>query len=255
MMLCMSPVGRWPIYQLETGEPFNMLEWYNIVGGVGALCWLVAYLIVIRTCQRQQTYGIPLVAISLNLTWELMDSFFLPDPIPAWVWLDRSWFIVDVLIVTQLFRYGRRWQQLASVRQHFLVVVLSVLLLAFVGQYSWVTTFHDTLGIILAFVINLIMSVLFVFFYFSRTASGGQGLITSVAWLKMLGTALSSVQCYFLLPQIHPIDPSTTRLPTYSFFYFLFVGCFLFDCLYIYLVQRGERTKSQAPINREPVQA
>lgn len=234
-LLASSPVGRWPLYQLETGEPFDMSSWYNWVGGVGALCWLIAYVITIVTCQREKTYGVPLLAICLNFTWELMDSFFLPDPIWLWKVIDRSWLLVDIAILSQLLRFGRQFQGALLVRRYFLPLVLTTLLLAFVGQYSWVTTLHDTLGIILAFVINLIMSGLFLSFYFERRETGA-GLSLPVAWLKMLGTLLSSVQCTFLLPIIHPTTASTTAFPTYAFFYFLFAACFILDCAYIALL-------------------
>jgi hypothetical protein len=105
-----------------------------------------------------------------------------------------------------------------------------------------VTTFKDTLGIILAFVINLVMSALFIPFYFTRRESG-RGLSLPVAWLKMIGTVLSSLQCYFLLPFIHPVPASTTQAGPYAFFHFLFVACFVLDVTYIMLLSadRGKR--------------
>jgi hypothetical protein len=233
--LAASPVGRWPLYQLETGEPFDMAAWYNWVGAVGAACWLAAYVLVIVLCRKQTTYGVPLVAICLNCTWELMDSFFLPDPVPVWVLIDRSWFLVDVLIVSQLLRFGKKEQIWQEVQKAFFVIVALTLGFAFIGQYAWVTTFHDTLGIILAFVINLVMSALYLPFYFTRRNSG-HGLSLPVAWLKMIGTALSSIQCHFLIPLIHPVAPSTTHLGPYAFLHFMFVACFVLDVAYIVLL-------------------
>jgi len=244
-LLAASPVGRWPLYQLETGEPFDMSAWYNWVGAVGAACWVAAYVLVIIRCHKQATYGVPLVAICLNFTWELMDSFFLPDPVPLWVAIDRAWLLVDLAILSQLFRYGKREQVWPEVQKTFPVLVTVLLVLAFFGQYAWVTTFHDTLGIVLAFVINLVMSALFLPFYFQRQGSG-RGLSLPVAWLKMIGTALSSVQCYFLIPLIHPVSASTTSLGPYAFFHFLFVACFLLDVAYIALLMR-DRTGKATP--------
>lgn len=243
MTSAFSPIGRWPVYQLETGEPFDMSAWYNWVGGVGAACWLVAYIITIRDGFRHKTYGIPLVAISLNFTWELMDSFFLPDPILLWKIIDYLWFSMDALIVYQLFKFGRAEQKVPELKSAFLWITSCILIAAFLGQYAWVTTMHDTLGLILAFVINLVMSALFISFFFERRDSG-RGLSLWVAWLKMLGTGLSSVQCYFLLPLVHPVEPSTTAFPTYSFFWALFLGCFVLDCCYIALVARWTKRQN-----------
>lgn len=242
MRLFASPIGRWPLYQLETGEPFDMAAWYNWVGGVGAACWLVAYIITIIGSFRSKTYGIPLLAICLNFTWELMDTFTLSDPILLWKVIDYLWFSMDVLIVYQLFKFGAGEQKIAELRRGFSMIAAATLILAFIGQYAWVTTIHDTLGLVLAFVINLVMSALFISFFFERRDSG-RGLSLPVAWLKMLGTALSSVQCYFLLPLVHPVEPSTTAFPTYAFFWFLFVGCFVLDCIYIFLVTSWQRQR------------
>jgi hypothetical protein len=239
-----SPVGRWPLYQLETGEPFDMSAWYNWVGAVGAACWLAAYVLVIVQGHKQATYGVPLLAVCLNFTWELMDSFFLPDPVAIWKIIDRAWLLVDLVILSQLFRYGKAEQVWPEVRRAFTALLPLLLCLAFVGQYAWVTTFHDTLGIVLAFVINLVMSALYLPFYFKRRGSG-KGLSLPVAWLKMLGTALSSLQCYFLIPLIHPVAPSTTRLGTYAFFHFLFVACFALDVLYVVLLSARRTPQSQ----------
>lgn len=236
-----SPIGRWPVYQLETGEPFDMSAWYNWVGGVGAACWLVAYVITIVRGFKEKTFGIPLVAICLNFTWELMDSFFLPDPILLWKVIDYAWLLMDFVIVYQLWRFGEREQSQPELRKYFHPMVLLLMGCAFLGQYSWVTTFHDTLGLVLAFVINLVMSALFIGFFFERRATG-RGLSLPVAWLKMLGTALSSVQCYFLIPLVHPVSESVTVLPTYAFFWFLFGSCFVLDCAYIALVTRAKST-------------
>src|SRR5688572_10128985 len=212
-----------------------MSAWYNWVGGVGAACWLAAYVLVILQGHKQATYGVPLLAVCLNFTWELMDSFFLPDPVPVWVIIDRAWFLVDLVIATQLFLYGKREQLWPELQRTFYVLLPLTLGAAFVGQYAWVTSFHDTLGILLAFVINLIMSALFLPFYFRRRDTG-QGLSLPVDWLKMVGTALSSVQCYFLIPLIHPIAASTTHFGPYAFFHFLFVACFALDVVYIVLL-------------------
>lgn len=242
MTLVGSPIGRWPIYQLETGVPFDMGAWYNWVGGVGAACWLGAYIVTIVQSFRERTYGLPLLAICLNFTWEFMDTFTLSDPILLWKVIDYLWFAMDVLIVYQLFRFGRSEQKIAEVRRGFYWIVALTLLGAFVGQYAWVTTFHDTLGLVLAFVINFVMSALFITFFFDRRDSL-RGLSLSVAWLKMLGTALSSVQCYFLIPLVHPVAKSTTAFPAYAFLWFLFVGCFVLDCIYIGLVARFQHSR------------
>jgi hypothetical protein len=237
--LTFAPVEAFPIYQLDQGEPFDLLAWYNLVGGAGYLLWLVAYVLVIRRGAIDRTYAIPFVAICLNFTWEAMDSFFLPDPVPFFEWVDRAWFLLDCAIVWQLVRYGKKEQTIPEIRNNFYAVVAGTMVLAFVGQYAFVDTFHDTLGFIAAFVINFVMSVLFVFFFFARR-DDRRGLSLGAAWCKLLGTALASVQCVFLLPKIHPLTPvAYSVVGPYAFFHVLFVGILLVDGIYLYLLMRS----------------
>lgn len=236
------PVGTFPVYQLDQGEPFNLLAPYNLIGAVGYALWLVAYILVIRKGFKDKTYAIPLLPICLNFTWEFMDSWILPDPVYFWKWVDRAWFLLDVAILYQLFRYGRKEQKIPELQRWFYPIVIVTLLLAFWGQYTFVTTFHDTLGFIAAFAINLVMSVIFPFFYFARRDL--HGLSWGAAWCKLIGTGLASIQCIFLFPKIHPLSPvAYSPLSPYSFFYFLFVAIFVFDCVYVGLLWRARKQR------------
>jgi len=121
--LAMVPVGTFPVYQLDQGQPFNLLANYNLIGAVGYLLWLVAYVLVIRQGKRDKTYAIPLLPICLNFTWEFMDSWVLPDPVSFWKWIDRAWFLLDVAILGQLLRYGRKEQVIPEMKRYFYPVV------------------------------------------------------------------------------------------------------------------------------------
>lgn len=239
-LLLANPVGTFPIYQLDQGEPFNLLAPYNLIGAVGYALWLVAYILVIRQGHRDRTYAIPLVPICLNFAWEFMDSWVLPDQVLFWKWVDRAWFLLDVAILWQLLRYGRKEMRIPELQRFFYPIVAVTLLLAFWGQYTFVTTFHDSLGFIAAFAINTVMSVLFPFFYFARRDL--RGLSWGAAWCKLFGTALASIQCVFLFPIIHPLEkvPYTDLSPD-SFFYFMFLTIFAFDCVYVGLLWRARR--------------
>jgi len=109
-LLAASPVGRWPIYQLETGAPFDMSAWYNWVGAVGAVSWLVAYILVIVQGNKQATYGVPLIAICLILTWVLIYSICFTYLVSNWTSVDRTWFIADVLYARNNPMYARLLQ-------------------------------------------------------------------------------------------------------------------------------------------------
>ena len=244
----LNPIGTFPIYQLDQGQPFDLLAPYNLLGAIGYALWLVAYVLVIRQGRRDKIYAIPLLPICLNFTWEFMDSWVLPDQVLFWKWIDRGWFFLDVAILWQLLRYGKDAQTIPELKRWFYPIVVVTLLLAFWGQYTFVTTFHDTLGFIAAFVINLVMSAIFPFFLFGRRGEEKmRGISLPAAWCKLFGTGFASVQCVFLFPRIHPLPEEVAYSPLSrdSFFYFLFIAIFLLDCVYVALIYR-ERARARA---------
>jgi hypothetical protein len=201
--------------------------WALASGVAGCVLWGAAYLVVIITCFRQKTYGIPLAAICMNITWEILSVFFwvAVRHEPAFHYADIAWLGMDLVIISQLLLYGREQQRIGQIREYFYLVVAGTLILAFLGQYTFPMTYRDEDGFVLAFIINMGMSILFVFMFFARPDL--RGLSYSVAWLKMLGTLCESIMCVAWMPAKHP------EVTNFSFFYFLYITTFIFDCIYI----------------------
>ncbi len=204
---------------------------YNIIGGIACALWTVAYVQMFRQSKKDQAYGVPLVAVCLNITWELLYSFFAPIPNELWILLDRSWFVMDVFIIYQVFKYGRENQRIPEVKKHFNLVMAVALILSVIGHESFRQSIRDPLGLISAYIINFVMSVLFVFMVLERR--DGRGLSWSAAWLKAIGSLGASVQCYYLVPLVND------GLGSQHFLYFLYGGIAFFDSLYIYLLWRA----------------
>jgi hypothetical protein len=225
---------------LEVSQP------YNIVGAVACALWTVAYVQMVRQARKDQAYAVPMVAIAMNFTWELIYSFLAPDPSWLWLLLDRSWFVFDVVILYQLLKYGRANQTIPELQKHFYVIVAGVLVLSFAGHEAFRYTIRDPLGLISAYVINFVMSILFVFLALDRRST--KGLSWSGAWLKAIGSFGASVQCYFLIPLVNDAPP------TQYFLYFLYAGIALFDGIYIYLLWTF-RKNSPAPVSSNEARA
>lgn len=231
------------------GPPLDPFNWYNLIGGLGCLAWLVAYALVILQGSRQKTYGIPMIAVCLNFTWEFLASFVLDRQsgvkvVGVWLFFDRSWILVDAFIVWQLLRYGRAQQQIPEVKRFFYPIVAAVMLIAFGAQLAFTHTYMDPYGIIDAYVINLVMSILFIVRYFERRDSSG--LAYAVAWTKGIATALTSIECFFLLPAIHP------SMACHWFPRYLTVAVFFFDCVYVGLLWDARRTAKAKRLAEAP---
>lgn len=225
-----------PLYTFEGIDPaaFDLWAWFNLVGAAGCVCWVVAYVLIIRRSHLDRANGLPMIAVALNFSWELLASFFFPNPVALWHAFDRVWLAVDVIIVYQTLRFGPPFQRIPAIRRHFPVVFGIVFALGFLGQFTFVADYPDRLGLVVAFMINLVMSVMFVFMLLDRH-DDPKGISVGGAWFKMLGTLGTSIECHFV---VRMIDPELGGL---RFLTFLCATIFAFDCLYIYLATRAVR--------------
>ncbi len=172
------------------------------------------------------------------------------------------------MILIQVFRFGRARQVIPQVREYFVPVVVGTLILSFLGHLTFhrhVTAnsiFPDESGTIPAFIISLVMSVLFVGMYYARP--DGAGLSKTVAWTKFVGTLCYSVGNTMILMRMPTVQyevqvrqsgteqwntagmiGNTTIHP--GFLYFLFTGIAIFDLIYLWLLYRGPYATRRAP--------
>jgi hypothetical protein len=133
-----------------------------------------------------------------------------------------------------LLKNGRREMVIPEARRFFFPLLALLTLGALVGEHSFVMTYFDRLGLTTAFLINLVMSALFIPFFFARR-SNQRGLSLPAAWCKMLGTLGTGIECHVV---VRLIDP---ELPTRAFLSFLCLSIFLLDCSYIALLTFVER--------------
>ena len=116
------------------------------------------------------------------------------------------WLLADVPNVWLLVRFGRASQKIPYIRAHYYVALVATFVLCFVGHLCYRDTGAYMGGTQSAYIINYVMSVLFVFLYFDRPDA--KGLSYGGAWTKMLGTAFLS------LANI-PVWPQDPRAPPY----------------------------------------
>ena len=229
------------------------------LGFLGDLLWLVVYVLAIRIAIRQQTYAIPAAAIVLNVTWEFVHSVIFPPPAAIDLMATLLWLAFDLVILIQLFRPGREGQTTPEGRRTFRWAVLAGVVVAVLGHatfYLNVTAnsiFPDRGGVISAYLINLVMSILFIQLFFDRP--DGRGISKGIAWCKMLGTGAVSlantISIFHLPPIVYQVqirrndsspwqDMGTIGSSTIhpGFLYFLFLSVFVADLIYVVLVSR-----------------
>jgi len=184
------------------------------------LFWTITYLLIIRRSYLDKTYGMPMVAICANISWEFIFSFVHPHPLPQ-LYIDYLWLLFDFGILVQYLRYGKKEfpEKLPKVLfwpTFLFTLVFSALTILLISQ-----EFNEYIGIYAAFGQNLVMSVLFIHLFLKREDVAGQSLY--IALSKMIGTLFPSVLFYLYFPHSYLLM-------------LLYAGIFIFDVTYFLLL-------------------
>ncbi|MBT5200421.1 MAG: hypothetical protein HOK63_04635 [Thaumarchaeota archaeon] len=202
---------------------------------IGGLFWSATYILIIRRGFKEKTFGMPLVALCANISWEAIFAFYSPHDAPQ-LYINYIWFALDAVIVFQFLKYGKKEFPKFSKWQFFTVFTLgiSVAVPMIIGiNYE----FEDKSGVYAAFGQNLMMSILFVSWLANRKGIDGQSIY--IALFKMIGTGLSSLAFF----TYRPIAQDSNLLQ------FLFVAIFVFDVIYTIGLYRKCK-KIESPFKR-----
>jgi len=185
---------------------------------IGGLFWSATYILIIRRGFKDKTFGIPMAALCANISWEMIFAFILPHDAPQ-LYVNYIWFSLDVVIVIQFLKYGKKEFQNIPKWQIFAIFALGIAIAApmIVGISN---ELNDSVGAYAAFGQNLMMSILFVTMLINRQGIVGQSFY--IALFKMIGTGLASLAFYLF----RPIAQDSILLQ------FLFVSIFIFDLIY-----------------------
>lgn len=200
------------------------------------ICWSSAYILIIRRGWRDRTYGMPIVALCANISWEFIFSFVRPQMFGQRV-INIAWFGLDLIIWLQALRFGpQEFSRLP--RRMFYAMFGLVQAIAFGAVLAITYEFKDWYGYYAAYGQSLLMSGLFLAMLYNRRSLRGQSI--GIAITKMVGTALVSITF-----TVHPLHHAhSVLLP------FLYVVCGLLDALYVgavYLVGRAAAAQPHQP--------
>jgi hypothetical protein len=209
-----------------TGE-MDLKLFLTIVSGI---CWTLVYLDGIRLGIRDRSYAIPFYALALNITWELLQTFYgFQTAITAQTVINAVWFIFDLGILFTFFKYGRKYFPESLPASGFLIWSLLGLFVAFWVEFAFVREFGIAVGAgYSAFLQNLLMSVLFINMLIRRGNREGQSLTIAVS--KWLGTLAPTILFGVLGEGGFP--NGSVLILTLGIF------CSVFDLLYIWMLLR-----------------
>lgn len=164
-----------------------------ILSIISGICWATVYISAIRIDFKEQTYAIPLIALSLNFAWETIygvGGIFTVGNVQSWI--NFTWAIFDAVIVYNYFRLGRSEFPSFLTRQFFIAGSILVFATGFAVQAAFIAQFDDMAPIYAAFLQNTLMSGLFISMFVSREGMRGQSIVIAVCkWIGTLAPTIS----------------------------------------------------------------
>ncbi|OWY63495.1 hypothetical protein B7486_52805 [cyanobacterium TDX16] len=188
---------------------------------LSGIFWTITYLLIIRRSIQDQSVGMPLVALCMNISWEFIFSFVFPSHKPQ-LYVNYVWSFLDLVIVIQYLKFNKFEFSKHFPPNFFHPNFFSTLAVSFFNMLFITYDFgRDRGAIYTAFQINLIMSMLFIYMLLSRGNFRGQSMYIAIA--KTIGTAYASLSLY--------LSGSSSMLLIY-----LYLSIFLFDLAYSVLL-------------------
>ena len=122
--------------------------------------WLGAYVMAIRRGFRDRLLAIPLVAVAFNVAWEFSYAFVFAIA-PLGRVLNAAWFVLDLVIVGQVFMFG--YKDATGVwPRAFRLAMAALLVFAFTFMLVANHEFADLDGGYTAFGLNVFLSYSFI---------------------------------------------------------------------------------------------
>lgn len=205
-----------------------------LISGFG---WGIAYVDIVNRGFRDKTYGMPLFALALNISWEFLVGFVINTENNIYRWISGLWCVMDLFILYTYFRFGRRYFP-AALAGYFVPWSLAAFVTGAIAMTAIIIPIGTWFGTLLtAWPMTLIMSISFVAMLHHRDGVEGQSLYIAISkFVGSLGAA------YVLW-----------RIGTVSFLLPFAALVILYDVLYIGLLYKTFRRLALSPFTRQPL--
>jgi hypothetical protein len=189
MSRCRRTINADVFMHAQTGHAIVALALDAIMGAF----WTITYFECIRIGFKYKTCAMPLFALTLNLSWELLYTAWRAETgrVGLLLSIDALWAALDVIVAYTYVRYAtatlsKQFSALAITTWIFFAFATSISVqIAFFFEFGRAAESYSS------FLQNLIMSILFIDLYIRRHGPAGQSLIIAVT--KCIGTFAATV--------------------------------------------------------------
>ncbi|KIW24688.1 uncharacterized protein PV07_10389 [Cladophialophora immunda] len=117
--------------------PLHVVPLCNFFLQVGGGLWTVCYILYVRESLRSRSYGMPLFALALNFSWELVYALYVAEsPLEKSVF--TLWLLIDCGLVYGIVRYARyEWTHSPTVARHIGAIFTVMTAVATLGHWTF----------------------------------------------------------------------------------------------------------------------
>ncbi|KAJ7110089.1 hypothetical protein C8R44DRAFT_634856 [Mycena epipterygia] len=117
-------------------------------GTLNALCgifWTAAYVLYVRQAREDKSYGMPLLALAANISWEFVYTFVRPVH-GVGRFFHFPWVFIDGFLLVKTMKHGpNRWKDSSPlIADNFISLVLITLFMALSAQWSFARQFYES---------------------------------------------------------------------------------------------------------------
>jgi len=191
---------------------------------LGALFWIMAYLLIIKRGYQDHTNAMPAFASLCNFAWEITFAFIYKPPAITQRRINLFWCCLDTLIILQFILYGHAYflPEVSVVLFYLVSIVLFIICLFSIILISRAS--HDTvIGRYTAFGVNVIISASFIMMLLQK---GVLGQSMYIAFAKFMGTGIISYAFMKGLPKDYWV-------------HLMAVSCIILDIIYIVMLYQA----------------
>ena len=186
----------------SAANPSSPLGTFMSIGCL--LCWLAAYIVIIKRGFQDKSYGMPAALVGPNLAWEGLLIFYFPAPGAAWKGGYVLWLIADLLILYTCLRWGPADFTNRFVRRWFYPLFAVGVFLGLYAEWAFMTVYNDIYGVILGWIMAITNGGLMIAMLLRRGEVRGQSVY--IALFILLGNTFGYFQ-NLLLPMPPPPFP------------------------------------------------
>jgi hypothetical protein len=164
---------------------------------VGCVFWLLTYIVYIKNIRKKQFVEIPLIVVSLNISWEFIWSFPFGSSVAQYLGSALQigyilWFFFDCYIFWGVLKYGDKQFQNPFFKKNSKAIAILTAIYGLIFYYTFNISGYDTpIGTISAYLDNVTISALYIFLFINHP---DKSLFSyNVSWFKMIGTTCISV--------------------------------------------------------------